>query len=105
MRCSFSEKYTKDLVVTKRKLGEAEQKVQQLEAKLKAVMKEKEVAVFALAQSKVAGSHKEGQRKATQEARQDEMAELRARCAFSAPASPSDELTVPHLFFICLICW
>ncbi len=57
----FNERYSKDLVATKAKLRDLEEKCSSIEKHNKQLMKEKEAAVVALAQVKAQYANREGQ--------------------------------------------
>eukprot|EP01036_Dinobryon_divergens_P024174 gene24174-32599_t len=76
---NFTEKYTKDLCATKKKLADVEAKLQASEKQAKQLGRERDVAVTTLAQMKSVGSHKEGLLQTTSEMRQSESDNLRRR--------------------------
>ena len=105
---SYTEKYSKDLCATKKKLADVETKLQAAEKQArtrtaalvhmnvnhlclyvcllqaKQLTKDRDIAVSTLAQMKSAGSQKEGLLQTTSEMRQSEAVELRRRFAFHA---------------------
>mmetsp|Transcript_30361 Transcript_30361/g.43492 ORF Transcript_30361/g.43492 Transcript_30361/m.43492 type:complete len:364 (+) Transcript_30361:99-1190(+) len=78
---NFSEKYSKDLCATKKKLTEVESKLVAAEKQVKQLSKERDVAVSTLAQAKSLGSQKEGTLRVSSDLQQAENDDLRKRLA------------------------
>ena len=76
---SFNEKYSKDLVATKKKLSEAQSRITVLEKQVKQANKEREVAVAVLAQFKSSGAQQEGHSRMQEQLLHNEVAELHKR--------------------------
>ena len=76
---SFSEKYSRDLSSTRKKLEEAELRVSNLEKQVKVLTKERDAAVATLAQVKTQGGHRDSQFKKAAEVQVLELEELKKR--------------------------
>ena len=73
---SFSERYSKDLVATKKRLAEIESKYAQLEKQNKQLSREKDAAVAALAQTQGSQIQKVSQWQETASIKQREVEEM-----------------------------
>jgi hypothetical protein len=77
--CSFSEKYSKDLVATKKRLAEMETKVHQLDKQNKVLSREKDSAVASLAQAQGSQIQKVSQWQETASLKQREVDEMQKK--------------------------
>jgi hypothetical protein len=76
---SFSEKYSKDLVATKKRLAEMETKVHQLDKQNKVLSREKDAAVASLAQAQGSQIQKVSQWQETASLKQREVDEIQKK--------------------------
>lgn len=76
---NFSERYTKDLVSTKKKLAEFETKFHETEKKMHRVIRERDTAIQTLSQVKAGGARRDGEIQTALELRNNEISELRKK--------------------------
>jgi multidrug resistance efflux pump len=79
----YNDKYSKDLVVTKKKLGEAEAKIAALEKTLKQAHKERDSAVQTLAQMKTQSAQQDGHARMQIQIMRNEYEELQKKYVFA----------------------
>ncbi|KAJ1422553.1 hypothetical protein B484DRAFT_420893 [Ochromonadaceae sp. CCMP2298] len=77
----FNDKYSKDLVATRKRLEEAQEAAAKREVRMKALAKEKEAAVLTLAQLKSTGAQQAGTQRMAAELGATERHEMQARLA------------------------